>query len=204
VRKLFAALLLCPALAVAQDAAPKLEEDPRAAKFNDVERGFFIGFEVGYLGLANTPTADQAKFPLAGTSGGRGGGFNIGATAGIDIGTRLSLSLIGQGGNVTAGANYGAFSLLSLGVDGRYAFASWRDRNDWDRLFAYVHGRASYARTYPEGLFGTTDALLAGGVGIDYYTKLRHFSIGGAVDAVYATKAKAVGVAVYPTIRYTF
>ncbi len=40
--------LLLPALALAQDAAPQLQEDPRAAKFKDVERGFFIGFEAGW------------------------------------------------------------------------------------------------------------------------------------------------------------
>ena len=119
-----AALLLAPALAAAQDqAAPQLQEDPRAAKFRDVERGAFVG---------------------------------------------------------------------------------WRDRNDWERLFVYAHGRASWARTYPEGLFGTRDVLAAGGIGLDYYTKQRHFSLGAALDGVYATKAKTFGIAIYPTLRWTF
>lgn len=204
-RNLVAALLLLPALAAAQEqAAPQLQEDPRAAKFRDVERGVFVGFDLGYLSLANTPTADQAKYSLAGEGGGRAGGLVVGANAGVDIGTRVSLAAFAQGGNLTARANYGAFSLLSAGLDLRVAFKSWRDRNDWERLFAYVHGRGSWARTYPEGLFGTKDVLVAGGIGIDYYTKLRHFSVGGALDGIYATKAKAFGVAIYPTLRYTF
>ena len=204
-RNLVAALLLLPALAAAQDqSAPQLQEDPRAAKFRDVERGWFVGFDLGYLTLANTPTADQAKYSLAGEGGGRAGGLVLGANVGVDLGKRVSLAAFAQGGNLTAGANYGAFSLLSAGLDLRVAFASWRDRNDWERLFLYAHGRGSWARTYPEGLFGTHDLLFAGGIGVDYYTKLRHFSVGAAIDAIYASKAKTLGAAVYPTLRYTF
>jgi hypothetical protein len=202
--KLAAVLLLVPALALAQDSAPQLQEDPRAAKFKDVERGFFVGFEAGYLGLLDTPTADRANYQLAGDSGGRSGGLLVGATVGVDLGSRLSVALVAQGGNQRAGANYGAFNLLSAGADVRVAVRSWRDRNDWQRLFVYLHARGGFARTYPEGLFGTTDVLVAGGPGVEYFTKLRHFSIGAAADAVYATKAGALGFAVYPTVRYTF
>jgi hypothetical protein len=204
VRKLALVLLAVPALALAQDSAPQLQEDPRAAKFRDVERGFFVGFEAGYLGLVDTPTADKVKYPLAGSSGGSAGGLLVGAMVGVDLGQHLSIALVGQGGNERARANYGAFNLLSAGLDARVAVKAWRDRNDWQRLFVYVHGRGSYARTFPEGLFGKSDVLVAGGPGVEYFTKLRHFAVGAAVDAVYATKAAAVGYAVYPTIRYTF
>ena len=203
-RKLAAVLLLVPALALGQDAAPQLQEDPRAARFRDVERGFFVGFEAGWLNLLDTPTADRTKYQLAGDSGGNAGGVLVGAMVGMDIGQRLSVALVAQGGNERARANYGAFSLVSAGADVRVAVRSWRDRNDWQRFFLYVHGRGEYARTYPEGLFGTTDFVVAGGPGIEYFTKLRHFSIGAAVDAVYATKAAALGFAIYPTVRYTF
>jgi hypothetical protein len=204
VRTLVAVALLIPALAVAQDAAPQLQEDPRAARFKDVERGFFIGFEAGYLGMTDTPTADRERFRLAGESGGSAGGLLVGALAGVDLGTRLSVALFAQGGNERANANYGAFSLLSVGADAKVALRGWRDRNDWERLFVYVHGRGGYAKTYPAGLFGTTDVLLAAGPGVEYFTKLRHFSIGIGADLVYATKAGALGFAVYPTVRYTF
>jgi hypothetical protein len=204
VRKLAAVLMLVPALALGQDAAPQLQEDPRVAKFNDVERGFFVGFEAGYLGFFDTPTADKAKYPLAGDSGGSAGGLLVGATIGVDLGTRLSIALMAQGGNEKAGANYGAFNLLSVGGDVRLALKGWLDRNDWPRTFVYAHVRGGYARTTPEGLFGTSELVLAGGPGIEYFTKLRHFSVGAALDAVYATKAGAFGYALYPTVRYTF
>jgi hypothetical protein len=203
-RTFVAVALLVPALALAQDAAPQLEEDPRAAKFKDVERGFFIGFEAGYLGLLDTPTADPEKFKVAGESGGSSGGAVVGVLVGMDLGNRLSLALFAQGGNQSANPNYGAFSLLSFGADAKVAVRGWRDRNDWQRLFFYVHGRGGYAKSYPEGLFGTSDFLLQAGPGIEYFTKLRHFSIGASTDVVYATKAAVFGFAIYPTVRYTF
>lgn len=196
--------LLVPALAAAQEAAPRLEEDPRAAKFKDVERGLFVGFEVGYLGMLETPTADPERFPLAGADGGRAGGILVGALAGVDIGRYLSVALFAQGGNARARQEYGAFSLYAGGLDLKVALFGHKDVNDWERLYVYLHGRGGYARTYPEGLFGTSDLVVAGGPGVEYFTRLRHFSVGLGADFVYATKAKAAGFAVYPTVRYTF
>lgn len=198
------ALLLAPALVTAQEAAPRLQEDPRAAKFKDVERGLFVGFEAGYLGLLDTPTADPDQFPLAGDSGGRAGGLVVGALLGVDLGSRVSVALFAQGGNQRASVNYGAFSLFAGGLDAKVALLGRRDRNDWERFYVYVHARGGYAMTYPDGLFGTTDVVIAGGPGVEYHAQLRHFSIGLGADAVYATKAGALGFAVYPTVRYTF
>jgi hypothetical protein len=190
--------------AAAQDAAPQLQENPRAARFSDVERGFFIGFEAGYLGLLKTPTADSSLFPYAGPSGGSAGGLHVGILVGTDVGSRVSVALFGQGGNEKASPNYGAFSLYTAGLDLKVAVYGTRDRNDSARFFLYLHGRGGYAWTFPEGLFGTNDVVVQGGPGIEYFTRLRHFSLGMATDYVYATKAKAGGFAVYPTVRYTF
>lgn len=204
-KPLVAALaLVVPALVLAQDAAPTLQEDPRAAKFKDVERGFFIGFEAGYQGWLDTPTADTEKFPLAGTSGGSAGGLMVGVIVGADLGKRLSLGLYAQGGNAKANPDYGAFGIYSGGADLKVALFGRKDRNDWERLYVYVHGRAGFARSYPEGLFGTSDVIVAAGPGVEYYTRLRHFSIALGADYVRATKAGANGFTVYPTVRYTF
>jgi hypothetical protein len=196
--------LAAPCLAAAQDSAPALEENPKAAHFNDVERGFFIGFQAGYMGLFKTPTQDRVQYPGAGSSGGRAGGMLVGAEIGRDLTSRLAVSIFGQGGNERANASYGAFNLYGAGLDLRYAYYGARDRNDWERVFLYVHARGAYSRTYPKGLFGTSDVLVQAGPGIEYFTRLRHFSIGFALDYVYATKAKVSGFAAYPTVRYTF
>jgi hypothetical protein len=205
-KKLVALLLLAPALALAQDAAPRLQEDPRAARFDDVERGFFIGFDAGYLTLLKTPTKDKARFQVAGDSGGRSGGVLVGVIVGVDLGKRLSVGLFAQGGNERADANYGAFSILAAGLDLKWAFASWKDRNDWDRLFVFAHGRAGYLESFPEGLFGTGEVVTQVGIGVEYFTKLRHFSIGAVLDAVGLPERELApaGFALYPTIRYTF
>ena len=79
-----------------------------------------------------------------------------------------------------------------------------KDRNGWERFFTYVHARGGYAVTRPVGLFGDVETLAAGGLGVEYYTRLRHFSVGMAVDGEYALKAGTFGYAVYPTVRYTF
>ena len=200
-----AVVLAAPLAAAAQDsAAPQLQEDPRAPKFRDVERGFFFGLEAGYLGFFETPTADPAKFPYAGSGGGRAGGLVVTMSFGVDLGNRLSLALFGQTGNERAGSKYGAFNLYGGGLDLRVAVFGKKDRNDNERFYVYVHGRGGLARTYPEGLFGTEELLFAGGPGIEYFTPLRHFSVGFAADYVYASKAQASGYAVYPTVRYTF
>jgi hypothetical protein len=202
---LVATLALClPRLSAAQDAAPPLQENPRSAHFNDVERGLFVGFQAGYLGLFNTPTQDKVKFPYAGASGGNAGGMLVAAELGKDLSSRLSLSLFAEGGNERARVSYGAFSLYAGGLDLRYAYLGRKDRNDWERFFLYVHGRAGYAVSYPKGLFGTSDVLVQLGPGLEYFTRLRHFSVGASVDYVRALKAKANGFAIYPTVRYTF
>jgi hypothetical protein len=203
-RTLAVLTLLLPALALGQDAAPQLQEDPRAARFRDVERGFFVGFETGYMRLLETPTDDAVKFPVAARAKGGAGGLLVGVNLGVDLGSRLSVALFAQGVNQKGDPNYGAFSLYAGGLDVRLAVIGQRDRNDWERFFVYVHGRGGYALSYPEGLFGTTDLVVQGGPGIEYYTRLRHFSLGLAADAVYATTAGVLGFAVYPTVRYTF
>lgn len=196
--------VLLPMGAYSQEAAGELPEDPRAAKFKDVERGFFVGFDAGYLGLFSTPTKNPAAFPFAGTGGGRAGGLLVAAMVGVDLSTRLSISLLGLGINETANLSYGSFALYGGGFDVRYAYFAKKDPNDFDRFFCFVHGRVAYASSTPSGLFGDKEVLVAFGPGIEYYTRLRHFSVGLVGDFVYATPAGSAGFAIYPTLRYTF
>lgn len=198
------AAALLPLGALAQESAPPLPQDPRAPRFREVERGFFTGFEVGYLSLFKTPTADRNRFPLAGAGGGRSSGFVLGTTIGYDVTDRIALALFFLGGDTTASLSYGSFSVFAAGADVRVSFYGKSDSQGVDRLFLYVHGRGGYLRTYPEGLFGTSDAYLSGGPGVEYFTRLRHFSIGLAADYVRWLDAGANGYAIYPTVRYTF
>ena len=181
-----------------------MPEDPRAPRFHDVERGFFTGFEVGYLTLFKTPTADRAKFPFAGSDGGRSNGFLAGVTMGYDVTPNVAVSAFALGGNSAANVSYGSFSTYAFGGDLRLMVLGGRDANQVDRVFFYLHGRGGLLLTRPEGLFGSSDVYLAGGPGVEYFTHLRHFSVGLAADVAYITKAKAAGLAITPTVRYTF
>lgn len=202
-RALIVAALL-PMAALAQEAAPPLQQDPRAPRFNDVERGFFTGFEVGYLTLFKTPTANTARFPFAGAGGGRSDGFVVATTVGYDVTRRFALAVYAMGAESRASVSYGGFSVLSIGADARVALMGSRDANEVERFYLYLHGRGGYLTTYPDGLLGTNDAYVAGGPGFEYFTRLRHFSVGLAADVAYLPKAKTAGLAVTPTVRYTF
>lgn len=205
-RRRLLALVLCalPTGAVAQEAAPALQEDPRAARFHEVERGLFTGFEIGYLRLLKTPVAKPASFPYAGTEGGAAQGFVSGVLVGYDLSSRLAVSIFAWQGNATASPSYGSFNVTAAGADLRFALLGLRDSNEVERLYLYLHARGGYVRTYPKGLFGENDLLAQGGAGVEYFTRLRHFSVGLMVDGLYFSTAKAAGLSVVPTLRYTF
>jgi len=187
-----------------EGAAPPTVEDPRAARFADVERGLFVGLEPGALFLFKTPTVDGARFPYAGSGGGASRGVVLALTLGVDLGSRTAVSLVALGTEQRASASYGAFDLQVVGLDLRRAVWGRKDRNDWERFFVYVHARGGYGRSHPRGLFGNNEILAQAGVGAEYYTQLRHFTVGLQLDGVYAVTAKAPGLAVTPTVRYTF
>jgi hypothetical protein len=197
------AALLCLG-ARAQEAAPPLPEDPRAPRFREIERGFSAGLEAGWMGFFKTPTAEPSRYPSAGSGGGFAQGLDVAMTLGAELGDRLGLSLVLLGVNQKAAVSYGSFSLVGVGADVRVVLARLPDSQGVDRLQVYAHARGAYFLTEPHGLFGTTDVLAAGGPGVEYYTRLRHFSLGLALDGVYALKAKAPGIALVPTLRYTF
>jgi len=198
------ALAASAAASSAQEAAPAMPEDPRAPRFKEIERGLFAAAEVGWLGLLKTPTAEPARYPAAGSGGGFAHGPAVGLQVGADIGDRLAVALVLFGANPTASVGYGAFNLVGAGGDVRVALVGVRDSQQVERLQLYFHARGAWFATDPRGLFGQTDVLLGAGPGLEYATRLRHFSLGLGVDGVFALKAKAPGIAVLPTLRYTF
>jgi len=197
--------LVLPCLAAGQESAPAMPEDPRAPRFKEVERGFFTGFEFGYFTLLDTPpAADPNRFPSAANGGGRSGGFVVGVHAGYDITDRVALSAYALESTSTADLNYGSFALFSAGGDLRVSLLGARDRNGTERFRLYLHGRGGWLVTRPIGLVGNTDLYVGGGLGFDYDTHLRHFSVGLALDGGRLLDAKVWAASVTPTVRYTF
>jgi hypothetical protein len=203
------AALLVPLGAGAQDAAPQLQADPRSARFEEVERGFFAALEVGYLGITKTPVADPVRYPFAclpgsSCSGGFASGLALSIDLGYDVTRRFAASVFWMQAFQAASDTYGSFGLGMGGLGLRYAFVAVDDGNGVERFYAFVRARGAYVITYPEGLFGTTDWMAGGGVGIEYYTRLRHFSVGLVVDGLYFFRAAAPAFDVLATLRYTF
>ena len=202
---LFHGLLLNLALAafaptLAQDAAPAPLEDPRAPKFNDVERGFFVGFEAGWVALTRTPNQDPVKFPFATGGGGTAQGAAIGLHLGYDLTSRFAVALFAEGAELKASPSYGAFDLLAAGHIGEFMHKAVLEIDQsW-----HAHGRGGYLISHPTGLFTDTDVLIGGGLGAEYFTQLRHFSVGLRIDGLYVLAAKAPGFAIAPVVRYTF
>ncbi len=190
--------------AAAQEAAPQLPEDPRAPRFREVEHGAFTGLQAGWIAFFRTPVADPVRYPGAGRGGGFASGMGVTLQVGVEIGSRLALSAVAIAAQQDANVSYGSFGLVGGGGDLRLALAGMRDSQAVERFRLYLHARGAWFSTDPHGLFGTTDVLVAAGPGIEYATRLRHFSVGLAIDGLYALKAKAAGIAVLPSLRYTF
>jgi hypothetical protein len=203
-RTLLAIAMALPLAAGAQEAAPLLPEDPRASRYREVERGLFVGFEAGFLGVAKTLTQDRVKYPSAGAQGGFASGFVAGVEVGYDVTPRIAVSAFFLAGNATANASFGAFDLRVAGGDLRYAVPVIADANGVNRLFLYAHGRVGYLWSYPADLFTNTDLMFGVGAGAEYFTRLRHFSVGMAIDGNYLKDTKVFVFAIAPTLRYTF
>lgn len=204
------AAALSPPRALAQDrgvpgqAAPAMPEDPRAPRFHEVERGGFVGFETGWFALTKTPTADRTRASFAGEGGGHANMLLVGVEAGYDVTDRLAIAAFALDANGGASPSYGSFNVFAAGGDLRVALFGARDGQGVERFYGYLHARGGWLFTRPIGLFGTTALYASGGPGIEYYTRLRHFSVGAAFDVAYVTKAATLGFAVFPTVRYTF
>jgi hypothetical protein len=203
-----------PTLARAQtstaSAAPLLEKE---APVDEVERGFYLGADVGLAYLGGLPAQAGTPSPSA-------WGMMLRLEAGYDIGRYFTVALFGAFSAYSAGSDYigysqgaasGAFTQLIPGVDVRFNALGFADSQGVQRTWLYVKAGAGWAFFQPQALFtanpgnSSYSAFYAfAGVGVQYYTHLRHFSIGLEVDATYLGKSKDWGFQVTPNIRYAF
>lgn len=203
-----------PALARAQttsvSAAPLLEKEPPV---DEVERGFYLGADVGLSFLGSLPAQ-------AGTPSPSSWGMMLRLEAGYDIGRYVTVSLFGAFATYSAGSDYigysqgvasGAFSQLIPGLAVRFNALGFADGQGVQRTWLYVKAGAGWAFFQPTALFtgpNSTTSYSAfyafAGIGVQYYTHLRHFSIGLEVDASFLGKSNAWGFQVTPNIRYAF
>ena len=196
--------MLCAASsALAEEAAPPIKER-EVTVFHEVERGWYLRGSGGGFFLTSLP-ATQGPSPSS-------SGQMAQVELGVDLGEHLALGLFVMGTSNRAGSDYvgrsggaasGDFQAVIPGAVARLSLAGIADANDVKRTWFYLRGGAGYAKFYPSALLAP-DGLLFAGPGIEYFTRIRHFSIGFEVDGSYLVKSKTFGFALAPNLRYAF
>jgi hypothetical protein len=174
--------------------------------WRDVERGLYLRGAAGPFFLANPPTTPGKPNPFSSGQFAQielGYDFNEYFSAGLFMmasANQESSSYIGKSGGIVQGD----FFTLVPGVAVRASFVGFADSNNVKRTWLYLRGGAGYAKFYPTALLPDSDVLLFVGPGIEYFTHLRHFSIGLEVSGTYLAKGKTYGFAIAPNLRYAF
>ena len=176
-----------------------------ATGYSEIERGFFLGVSGGPSFVTKAPASSGPR-PFS-------GGQMAELEVGYDLGPRFALSFFVSGSMQHAGSDYignsggaasGDFSVLVPGVAARLNALGFDDGQGVQRTWFYLRGGVGYAMFTPKTLLPDSDFLVFAGPGLEYYTRLRHFSIGVEVVGTMLAKAKSFGFAVTPTLRYAF
>jgi hypothetical protein len=200
------AVLTAPGLVLAQAAPTTPVNDRPAETFEEIERGLYFSVSAGPSFILNPPAPSGATRPF---SPGQGAQLELG----VDLGERLSLGLFVLGSSNRAGSEYvgfsggaasGDFSMLAPGAVVRAHLVGFEDAQEVQRTWLYVRGGAAYAFFSPKLLLPDPDILVFAGPGVEYYTRLRHFSVGIEVTGTFLVSSQSIGFAVSPNLRYAF
>ncbi|WIG98376.1 adventurous gliding motility protein CglE [Myxococcus sp. SDU36] len=208
--KALASLALCasfvlPTAASAQQPTTAQGDRP-AVTFDEIERGIYFAVLGGPLFITNPPAAEGTPRPFS-------SGPMAQVEVGVDLGERVSVGLFLMGSSVRTSAQYvgnsggavsGDFSSLIPGAVLRARLVGFADSQEVKRTWFYVRAGAGYAMFSPERLLPDSDILVFAGPGVEYYTRLRHFSVGLEVTGQYLVSGGSFGFAVAPNIRYAF
>lgn len=196
--------LLVPAVSLAQGSKPA-SKDKEAEVFDEIERGFYVGVTGGPWFLVNPPASSGPR-PFS-------PGQMAQVEAGLDLGDRLSLGLFVMGSANRAGSDYtgksaglasGDFSAFTPGAVVRANLLGFNDSQGIRRTWLYVRAGAGFSLYSPKVLLPDPDVLVFGGAGVEYYTRLRHFSIGLELSGALLVPSSTFGFAVTPSLRYAF
>lgn len=219
-RLLAVLVVIGPSLALAQ--AKELKDKPQTT-FEEIERGFYIGITAGFWSLINPPvnkpfTAENGRDVPASRQP-----FSTGQTAqmevGIDFSERISAAIFVQATANKAGSDYtgrsqdpatgaprasGDFTTVIPGALVRIGLLGLNDSQDVKRTWFYLRLGAGYVLYQPKALLPVSDVLIFAGPGVEYFTRLRHFSIGLEANFVFMALTQSFGFTVTPMLRYAF
>lgn len=194
--------------ALAQEAASTAAplEEKAGPKVKDVERGFYVAANGG-LNLALKPAGGGSL------ATGQSGGFELGYEP-IPL---LAIGAVVWGSNTQTPSNYtgicdaagesacptGQSSALMVGANARLMLGVLADANAVDRLFVTLRAGAGYSLVRPKGLL-LDEVVVFGGPGIEWFTRMRHLSVGLDADVTYGIGNKGIGLLLQPLVKYTF
>ncbi len=197
-----AVLVLLGGTARGQEAG---EAERTRATFNEVEHGGYAGGEVGVLFL-HAP----------GANAGLASGSVVGVSLGYDFAPWIGVGFFGLAIDAVAPAGYGSFgtagaegdfSGLMPGLEVRLHLPLANDRNGVDRLFLNLGAGGGVMFFQPRALFpGGHAAAGKVDVGLEYFTRLRHISLGLALEGFGARpdERNLAGGSISPFVRYSF
>jgi hypothetical protein len=216
---LLVAITAKPAFADEEEESAPLSatpiEDKSRPKINPVERGLFMGAVFGEQ-FYFAPPKSTFSCPTGATCAsnfvtGQAGGFEVGYNQLPFV--DLSLLLWGANANTpstfttadpsNASAPHGNFTTLTVGASAKLNLNIGKDVNDVPRFYFYVRAGAGYSLVFPKGIMGN-ELLVFGGPGIEYFTHLRHFSLGIEADATFGLSNKGFATVLQPLVRYSF
>ncbi len=200
-------VLALSSVSLAQEAST---EKKAREPLEDIERGFFFSGRGGLFAIVNPP--------------GTGSSFSMGQAAGVelgvDIGERLELSAFFLGSSNRMSSSYqglspegsvvsGDFGAFTPGAALKVRIVGFDEAQEVRRTWIYARAGAGVSFFTPPQLLTQLGLLATGGLGLEYYTQLRHLVIGVEADFnLHLFFGSAVGpsfgFAVYPTVKYAF
>jgi len=200
----FLTLLVPLSLAFAQETASVREVE--RAPLKEIERGIYFQLQGGVWYLLEAPTNKG--------SGPRSFGRSLQMEFGYELGERVSLGVMLLGTFNPAGASYygesvnseasGGFSSLTPGLSAKVGLVGFRDSQAVRRTWLYLRAAMGASFFFPKVLLPKMDYLANVGLGVEYYTRLRHFSVGLEASGIGLLRAGTFGFAITPSLRYAF
>jgi hypothetical protein len=196
----------CLVVPLAAQAQSKALEDKKAVSYNEIERGFFFEASGGFWATLNPPVSGTSKQYLT-------PGQSISAQMGYDIGERVSPYIFLTGASNRAGSDYtgrsgglasGDFSEMIPGIGAKVRLVGFDDVQGVARTWIYARAAAGLVFYSPAQLLPTNDVLISVGPGVEYFTRLRHFSVCFEANFNILALTGSFGFSVMPSVRYAF
>ena len=175
--------------------------------YQEVERGAFFEARGGFWATMSPPVLAGGKTYFS-----RGQAAQV--DFGIDIGDRFSPSVFFLASANTMGSDYtglsksgtasGDYGAIMPGAALKVRLIGFDDGQGINRLWVYARLSGGAVFYNPSALLPNLDVLITGGAGIEYFTRLRHFSIGLEGNFNFMALSQTFGFSVMPTLKYVF